>query len=161
MPQVRDAKTGRYTSGGGSSVGGAAGTNPRIQKAKAMGGGATAGGSAWEPDVDDVPAPWEGATSTSKKAADPKTVKMSPQQATKAVRDLKLNSDPNMTVYTDEFSSGVKVTFEGRLEGGATTTLWESNIMSTQAQIDTLPNMYQKQSAELNRLRSVGYKGLG
>lgn len=41
MPQVRDPKTGRYTSGGGSSVGGAAGTNPRIQKAKAMGGGAT------------------------------------------------------------------------------------------------------------------------
>lgn len=43
MPQVRDPKTGRYTSGGGSSVGGAAGTNPRIQKAKAVGGGATAG----------------------------------------------------------------------------------------------------------------------
>ena len=32
MPQVRDPKTGRYTSGGGSSVGGAAGINPRIQK---------------------------------------------------------------------------------------------------------------------------------
>lgn len=45
MPQVRDPKTGRYTSGGGSSVGGAAGTNPRIQKAKAVGGGATAGGA--------------------------------------------------------------------------------------------------------------------
>jgi hypothetical protein len=45
MPQVRDPKTGRYTSGGGSSVGGAAGTNPRIQKAKAVGGGATAGGT--------------------------------------------------------------------------------------------------------------------
>ena len=44
MPQVRDPKTGRYTSGGGSSVGGAAGTNPRIQKAKAVGAGATAGG---------------------------------------------------------------------------------------------------------------------
>ena len=44
MSQVRDPKTGRYTSGGGSSVGGAAGTNPRIQKAKAVGGGATAGG---------------------------------------------------------------------------------------------------------------------
>jgi hypothetical protein len=45
MPQVRDPKTGRYTSGGGSSVGGAAGTNPRIQKAKAVGNGATAGGT--------------------------------------------------------------------------------------------------------------------
>ena len=45
MPQVRDPKTGRYTSGGGSSVGGAAGTNPRIQKAKAIGGGATAWGN--------------------------------------------------------------------------------------------------------------------
>lgn len=44
MPQVRDPKTGRYTSGGSSSVGGAAGTNPRIQKAKAVGGGASAGG---------------------------------------------------------------------------------------------------------------------
>jgi hypothetical protein len=44
MPQVRDAKTGRYTSGGSSSVGGAASTNPRIQKAKAVGGGAPAGG---------------------------------------------------------------------------------------------------------------------
>ena len=44
MPQVRDAKTGRYTSGGGSSVGGAAGTNPRIQKANAVGAGAPAGG---------------------------------------------------------------------------------------------------------------------
>lgn len=44
MPQVRDPKTGRYTSGGGSSVGGAAGTNPRIQKAAAVGGGAPAGG---------------------------------------------------------------------------------------------------------------------
>jgi hypothetical protein len=44
MPQVRDSKTGRYTSGGGSSVGSAAGTNPRIQKAKAVGNGATAGG---------------------------------------------------------------------------------------------------------------------
>lgn len=42
MPQVRDAKTGRYTSGGSSSVGGAASTNPRIQKAKAVGGGAPA-----------------------------------------------------------------------------------------------------------------------
>lgn len=46
MPQVRDPKTGRYTSGGGSSVGGAAGTNPRIQKAKAVGNGATAAGGA-------------------------------------------------------------------------------------------------------------------
>lgn len=45
MPQVRDPKTGRYTSGGGSSVGGAASTNPRIQKAKAVGSGATAGGA--------------------------------------------------------------------------------------------------------------------
>ena len=45
MPQTRDAKTGRYTSGGGSSVGGAAGTNARVQKAKAVGGGATAGGA--------------------------------------------------------------------------------------------------------------------
>lgn len=45
MPQVRDPKTGRYTSGGGSSVGGAASTNPRISKAKAVGNGATAGGS--------------------------------------------------------------------------------------------------------------------
>lgn len=43
MPQARDPKTGRYTSGGGSSVGGAAGTNSRIQKAKAVGGGASAG----------------------------------------------------------------------------------------------------------------------
>lgn len=46
MPQVRDPKTGRYTSGGGSSVGGAASTNPRISKAKAVGGGAAAGGTA-------------------------------------------------------------------------------------------------------------------
>lgn len=45
MPQTRDPKNGRYTSGGGSSVGGAAGTNPRIQKARAVGGGATAGSS--------------------------------------------------------------------------------------------------------------------
>lgn len=37
MPQVRDPKTGRYTSGGSSSVGGAAGTNPRISKARAVG----------------------------------------------------------------------------------------------------------------------------
>lgn len=44
MPQVRDPKTGQYTSGGGSSVGGAASTNPRIQKAAAVGAGATAGG---------------------------------------------------------------------------------------------------------------------
>lgn len=44
MPQVRDPKTGRYTSGGSSSVGGAAGINPRVQRAKAVGGGATAGG---------------------------------------------------------------------------------------------------------------------
>ena len=43
MPQVRDPKTGRYTSGGGSSVGGASSTNPRIQKAAAVGNGATAG----------------------------------------------------------------------------------------------------------------------
>ena len=49
MPQVRDPKTGRYTSGGGSSVGGAAGTNPRIQKAKAVGGGATAGSASKAP----------------------------------------------------------------------------------------------------------------
>ena len=41
MPQVRDPKTGRYTSGGDSSVGGAASTNPRIQKAAALGAGAT------------------------------------------------------------------------------------------------------------------------
>ena len=40
MPQVRDPKTGRYISGDGSSVGGAAGTNPRIQKAAAVGAGA-------------------------------------------------------------------------------------------------------------------------
>ena len=45
MPQVRDPKTGRYTSGGGSSVGGAAGTNPRVSKARAVGAGATAGGA--------------------------------------------------------------------------------------------------------------------
>lgn len=45
MPQVRDPKTGRYISGGGSSVGGAASTNPRIQKAAAVGNGAPAGGS--------------------------------------------------------------------------------------------------------------------
>lgn len=44
MPQMRDPKTGRYISGGGSSVGGAASTNPRIQKAAAVGNGATAGG---------------------------------------------------------------------------------------------------------------------
>ena len=43
MPQVRDPKTGQYTSGGGSSVGSAASTNPRIQKAAAVGAGATAG----------------------------------------------------------------------------------------------------------------------
>lgn len=35
MPQVRDPKTGRYTSEGGSS----SGTNHRIQKAKAIGSG--------------------------------------------------------------------------------------------------------------------------
>lgn len=51
MPQVRDPKTGRYTSGGGSSVGGAASTNPRIQKAAAVGNGATAGGAT--PNVGD------------------------------------------------------------------------------------------------------------
>lgn len=51
MPQVRDGKTGRYTSGGGSSVGGAAGTNPRIQKAKAVGGGAAAGGNVVNEDA--------------------------------------------------------------------------------------------------------------
>lgn len=45
MPQVRDPKTGRYVSAGGSSVGGAAGTNPRVSKAKAVGNGAPAGGS--------------------------------------------------------------------------------------------------------------------
>lgn len=44
MPQVRDPKTGRYSSGG-SSVGGAAGTNPRVSKAAAVGNGATAGGA--------------------------------------------------------------------------------------------------------------------
>lgn len=45
MPQVRDPKTGRYTSGGGSSyeAGASAGTNSRIQKAKAVGAGATSG----------------------------------------------------------------------------------------------------------------------
>lgn len=43
MPQVRDPKTGRYTSGGESSVGGAASTNSRLQKAKAVGAGAPAG----------------------------------------------------------------------------------------------------------------------
>lgn len=36
MPQVRDSKTGRYTSGGASAP------NPRIQKAKAVGNGTTA-----------------------------------------------------------------------------------------------------------------------
>ena len=48
MPQVRDPKTGRYTSGGSSSyeAGASAGTNSRIQKAKAMGGGAAAGSGA-------------------------------------------------------------------------------------------------------------------
>lgn len=51
MPQVRDPKTGRYTSGGGSSVGGASGANPRIQKAKAVGGGAPAGGASGAPQV--------------------------------------------------------------------------------------------------------------
>lgn len=160
MPQVRDPKTGRYTSGGGSSVGGAAGTNPRIQKAAAVGAGATAGGSnSWLDDDDTLP--WAGATqATPKKAADPKTAKLSPQQATQAVSKLNLNSDPNITVYTDEFSQGVRVTFEGTLVGGAKINLWDSNILSTQAQIDTLPDMYQKQSAELGRLRSVGYRGL-
>lgn len=43
MPQSRDPKTGRYVSGSGSSIGGAAGTNSRVQKAKAVGGGASAG----------------------------------------------------------------------------------------------------------------------
>lgn len=45
MPQVRDPKTGRYTSGGGSSVGGAAAVNPRVAKAANVGSGATVGGS--------------------------------------------------------------------------------------------------------------------
>ena len=41
MPQVRDPKTGRYTSGGGSSyeAGASAGTNSRLQKAKSVGSG--------------------------------------------------------------------------------------------------------------------------
>lgn len=51
MPQVRDPKTGRYTSSGGSSVGSPAPTNPRIQKAAAMGAGATAGGSVVNEDA--------------------------------------------------------------------------------------------------------------
>lgn len=45
MAQNRDPKTGRYTSGNGSSIGGAAGTNPRIQKAKSVGVGNSAWGS--------------------------------------------------------------------------------------------------------------------
>jgi hypothetical protein len=55
---------------------------------------------------------------------------------------------------------GVKVTFEGTLPGGKKITLWDSNILSTQEQIDTLPDIYQKQSDELDRLYSVGYKGI-
>jgi hypothetical protein len=137
MPQVRDPKTGRYTSGGGSSVGGAAGTNPRIQKAKAVGGGATAGGN-----------------------SNSLNTKLSSSEAAQAVNKLNLNSDPNISVYTDEYVSGVKVTFEGKLSGGKSINLWESNFLSTQAQIDELPDMYKKQSAELSRLRSAGYKGL-
>ena len=49
MPQVRDPKTGRYVSAGGSSVGGAAGTNSRVSKAKAVGNGAPAGGTSKAP----------------------------------------------------------------------------------------------------------------
>lgn len=43
MPKVRDPKTGRFTSAGGSSyeAGATAPTNPRIQKAKAVGSGST------------------------------------------------------------------------------------------------------------------------
>ena len=156
MPQVRDPKTGRYTSGGGSSyeAGANAGTNPRIQKAKAMGDG----GSPWDDDANDFP--WDDAPAPSKSTPEPKTTKMSTQQAASAVSKLNLNSNPNITVYTDEYMSGVKVTFEGKLGNGKAINLWESNFLSTQAQIDELPGMYEKQSAELNRLRSIGYKGL-
>ena len=86
--------------------------------------------------------------------------KLTPQQAAQAVKDLKLNSNPNINVYIDEFMQGVRVTFEGVLNGGKKITLWDSNILSTQEQIDTLLDMYQKQSDELDRLYSVGYKGI-
>lgn len=86
--------------------------------------------------------------------------KLTPQQAAQAVKDLKLNSNPNITVYIDELMQGVKVTFEGTLPGGKKITLWDSNILSTQEQIDTLHDMYQKQSDELDRLYGVGYKGI-
>lgn len=86
--------------------------------------------------------------------------KLTPQQAAQAVKELKLKSNPNIDVYIDEYMQGVKVTFEGTLEGGKKVTLWESNILSTQEQIDTLPDMYRKQSEELDRLREVGYKGI-
>ena len=86
--------------------------------------------------------------------------KLTPQQAAQAVKDLKLNSNPNINVYIDELMQGVRVTFEGVLDGGKKITLWDSNILSTQEQIDTLPDMYKKQSDELNRLREVGYKGI-
>ena len=86
--------------------------------------------------------------------------KLTPSQAAQAVKDLKLNSNPNINVYIDELMQGVRVTFEGTLEGGKKIILWDSNILSTQEQIDTLPDMYQKQSEELNMLREVGYKGI-
>jgi hypothetical protein len=86
--------------------------------------------------------------------------KLTPQQAAQAVKDLKLNSNPNINVYIDEFMQGVVVTFEGVLDGGKKITLWESNILSTQEQIDNLSDMYQRQCDELERLRAVGYKGI-
>jgi hypothetical protein len=55
---------------------------------------------------------------------------------------------------------GAKVTFEGTLEGGKKIILWDSNILSTQEQIDELSAMYKKQSDELNKLREIGYKGI-
>jgi hypothetical protein len=86
--------------------------------------------------------------------------KLTPSQAAQAVKELNLKSNPNIDVYIDEYMQGVKVTFEGTLEGGKKVTLWDSNILSTQEQIDTLPDMYKKQSDELDRLREVGYKGI-
>ena len=68
--------------------------------------------------------------------------KLTPQQAAQAVKELKLKSNPNINVYIDEFTQGVKVTFEGTLPGGKKITLWDSNILSTQEQIDTLPDMF-------------------
>ena len=86
--------------------------------------------------------------------------KLTPSQAAQAVKELKLKSNPNINVYIDECMQGVTVTFEGTLEDGKKIILWESNILSTQEQIDTLPSMYRKQSDELDRLREVGYKGI-